>query len=167
MRILTVNNKKDEKILRQPTKKINFKTFPKKELGELIFRLRSTMEKAKGVGLAANQIGEDSSLFVVQFDNKFYAILSPEIDKTSRETTIMEEGCLSVPGHVGDVERPEKMTLRGLDINGKKIKIKAWGILSRIFQHEVDHLNGILFIDKATNIRKYENVRNYGKEQNL
>lgn len=68
----------------------------------------------------------------------------------------MEEGCLSVPGIYGDVERPEKITLVGQDRYDKKIKIKAWGLLARVFQHEVDHLNGILFIDKAKSIQKIE-----------
>ena len=68
----------------------------------------------------------------------------------------MEEGCLSVPEIFGAVERPEKITLEGFDTGGKKIKIKAWGLLARIFQHETDHLNGILFIDKAKNLRRYE-----------
>jgi peptide deformylase len=165
MRILTVNNKKDEKILRQPTKKIDFKTFPKKELRELVVKLRLVMKKANGVGLSANQIGESLSIFVARLGEKFYVFINPEIIKKSEETIILEEGCLSVPGYFGMVERPEKITIVGYDQKGKKIKIKAWGVLARVFQHEIDHLNGVLFIDKAKNLRKqktYERTKIYG-----
>lgn len=86
--------------------------------------------------------------------NKFYAIFNPEIVKFSKEKTVIEEGCLSVPGVYGLVERPKKITLVGQDKNAKKIKIKAWGLLARVFQHEVDHLNGILFIDKTKKVYK-------------
>ena len=68
----------------------------------------------------------------------------------------MEEGCLSVPEIFGEVERQEKIILEGYDKNGRKIKIKAWGLLARVFQHEVDHLNGKIFIDTAKNLHKYE-----------
>ncbi len=85
---------------------------------------------------------------------KFFAIFNPQIVKFSEEKILMEEGCLSVPGIWGGVERPEKITLVGFDKNGKKLKIKAWGLLARIFQHEIDHLNGILFIDKAKQVYK-------------
>jgi len=165
MRILTINNKKDEKILRQPTKKIDFKTFPKKELRELIVKLRLVMKKANGVGLSANQIGESLSVFVARLGEKFYVIINPEVIKKSKEVVIFEEGCLSVPGYFGMVERPEKITIVGFDQKGKKIKIKAWGVLARVFQHEIDHLNGIIFIDKAKNLREqktYERTKIYG-----
>ena len=154
MRILTINNKKDEKILRQPTKKIDFKNFSKKELKGLIDQLKITMGKANGVGLSANQIGESLSVFVARLGEKFYAIINPKIIKKSKETIILEEGCLSVPGYFGMVERPEKITVAGFDQKGKKIKIKSWGLLARIFQHEIDHLRGILFIDKAKKVYK-------------
>lgn len=154
MRILTINNKNDEKILRQSTKKIDFKNFSKKELKELIINLRSVMKKANGVGLSANQIGESLSVFVAQLGEKFYVFINPEITKKSKEIVVLEEGCLSVPGYFGMVERPEKITIIGYDQKGKKIKIKAWGVLARVFQHEIDHLNGVLFTDKAKSLYK-------------
>lgn len=159
MEILTINNKKDEKFLRHKTANFDFKTHDKKEISELIKQMRETMQLAQGVGLSANQLGFDLRVFVVEMieegeARKFYAVFNPEIIKFSQEKFIMEEGCLSVPGVVGLVERPEKITLVGQDKNGKKIKIKAWGLLARVFQHEADHLNGILFIDKAKGIHK-------------
>jgi len=72
---------------------------------------------------------------------------------------------LSVPGMRGYLERHKRVVLTGFDKNGKPLKIKAWGLLAHVFQHEVDHLNGKLFIDRTKDIRKYENVRNYEKKQ--
>ena len=112
------------------------------------------MKKADGIGLSANQIGLDFKVFVAQADGKFYAIFNPKILKSSEERAAMEEGCLSVPEVFGTVIRPAKIVLEGFDKNGKKLKIKAWGLLARIFQHEVDHLNGKLFIDKAEKLYK-------------
>ena len=169
MKILTTNNKKDEKFLRQKTADFDFKEHSRKAITEVIKQMRAVMKIAEGVGLSANQIGLNLRVFVVQLPQEaidtnqrnqykpaFYAIFNPEIIKFSKEKMIMEEGCLSVPGVAGLVERPEKITLVGQDKNGGKIKIKAWGLLARVFQHEVDHLNGILFIDKAKNIQKIE-----------
>jgi len=166
LKIITIENKLDEKFLRQKTADFDFKKHNKKEVAELVKQMRETMRQAQGVGLSANQIGLDLRFFVAQmpqdisinrhnpYKSVFYTIFNPEIIKFSKEKDVMEEGCLSVPEVSGLVERPEKITFIGQDKNGKKIKIKAWGILARIFQHEIDHLNGILFIDKAKQIRK-------------
>jgi peptide deformylase len=156
LKILIVNNKKEEKILRRKTPDFDFKKTPAKETRETIKKMRAIIKKENGVGLSANQLGFDWRLFIVEVsdDNgqlKFYAIFNPEIIKASKNKIILEEGCLSVPGIWGLVERPEQITLTGFDKNGRKIKIKAWGLLARIFQHETDHLNGILFIDKTKN----------------
>jgi peptide deformylase len=171
MKILTVNNKAEEKFLRQKTADFDFAKFTKKEIKEIIERMKETMLKANGIGLSANQIGLNFKMFVVLIPEKpslntdsvntigkakFYAVFNPEIVKFSKKTSVMEEGCLSVPGVYGEVERPEKITLIGQDKNGKKIKIKAEGLLARVFQHEVDHLNGILFTDRTKNIKKVE-----------
>ena len=175
MKILTVNNKKEEKFLRHKTAEFDFGGFTKKEINELIKKMRETMTKAIGIGLSANQIGLNLRFFVVQIpkitndqrpttnDKKFYAIFNPEIVKFSEKKSLMEEGCLSVPGVYGMVERPEKITLAGYNKNGKKLKIKAFGLLSRVFQHETDHLNGILFIDKCKEIYKIPTVQLTGQ----
>lgn len=171
-KVLTINKKDEEKILRRKTACFDFSKFTKKAINELIKKMRETMIAADGIGLAANQIGLNFSVFVAQIqkrdrhgnprslskdESKFYAIFNPEIIKASKEKISLEEGCLSVPGgFYGDVERHEKITLVGYDKNGKKIKIKAWGLLAEVFQHEVDHLNGKLYIDKTKNLKKYE-----------
>lgn len=175
LKIITVNKKSEEKFLRRKTADFDFSKFSRKEINELVQNMRKMMIVANGIGLAANQIGLDMRVFVAQIrvtkrrsansvaseDQKFYAIFNPEIVKVSKEKSVLDEGCLSVPGgYYGDVERPEKITLVGQDKNGKKIKIKAWGLLARVFQHEVDHLNGKLFIDKAKNLKKIELDKN-------
>lgn len=166
--ILTINNRKEEKFLRRKTPDFSAKGGPasgwdfksaKNEIRETIKKMRMVIKKEKGVGLSANQLGFDWRLFIAEIPNdkgrqKFYAIFNPEIIKVSKNKIILEEGCLSVPGIWGLVERPEQIVLVGFDRNGKKIKIKAWGLLARVFQHETDHLNGILFIDKTKNIFK-------------
>jgi peptide deformylase len=167
-KIWKISDKSEEKFLRRKTVDFDFKAHTQKEIRELIKTMKETMIKADGVGLSANQIGLDMNFFVAQVPTveergenfivtgqKFYAIFNPKITKASEEKFPMEEGCLSVPGGVsGEVERPEKITLEGRDKNGKKIKIKAWGLLARVFQHEFDHLNGTLFIDKCKKTKK-------------
>lgn len=164
MKVFTINNEKEEKFLRKRVAEFNFTEFPKKELQDLIKKMRKIMISTNGVGLSANQLGMNLRFFVAQIpeisnqrklmSGKFYAIFNPEIIKFSKNKIIMEEGCLSVPGIYGLVERPKKITLVGYDKNGRKIKIKAQGFLARVFQHEVDHLNGVLFIDRTKNIFK-------------
>lgn len=165
--ILTINDKKEEKILRRRTQEFEFKKYSKGEIKDLIKKMREVTKKAEGIGLSANQIGLDMRVFVAKVNNKFYALFNPEILKESKEKVFMEEGCLSVPGILGLVERPEKLQIAALDINNKKIKIKAWGLLSRVFQHEIDHLNGKLFIDKAVNLRKYNYEEENARGQQL
>lgn len=162
-KIIIIENKRDEKFLRRKTEDFDFKKFGGKEIGELVARMRKAMRQASGVGLSANQIGLTYKMFVAEVPNqkggnKFYAVFNPKIEKSGEETVGLEEGCLSVPLTYGEVERPAKITLSGYDKNCKPVKIKAWGLLARVFQHEVDHLNGALFIDKAKNIHKIPNV---------
>lgn len=159
MNIFTTNNKKEEKFLRQRVPVFDFNKHLKKEINDLLKTMKEEMKEAEGIGLSANQLGLSHKLFVARVPSgdgqiKSYAIFNPEITKLSKEKTSSIEGCLSVPELLGIVTRPEKITLIGLDKNGKNIKIKAWGILARVFQHEIDHLNGILFIDKAKEVFK-------------
>lgn len=153
MEILTIKNKKDEKFLRQKTTLFDFKTHKKAEIKELIKKMRQAMREANGIGLSANQIGLPYRVFVAQVPDlqgrlKFYAIFNPEIVKVSKEKELFEEGCLSIPDKYALVPRYSHIVIKGFDINGKKIKIKAWGLLARVFQHEIDHLDGKLFIDR-------------------
>jgi peptide deformylase len=154
--IWVIDNKSEAKLLRKKVADFDFKKHSKKEINELLKKMREAMKAANGIGLSANQIGLDMNIFIAQAEDKFYAVFNPKITKYSGEKILMEEGCLSVPEIYGTTERPEKVTLEGYDKNGKKLKIKSWGLLARIFQHETDHLNGKLFIDIATDLHKYE-----------
>lgn len=149
--------KEPNPLLRKKTAEIKEAQFGGDELLELVKAMKETLRQAQGVGLAANQVGKDQRLFVAETDGKTYVVANPEILKASPKTVPMEEGCLSVPGVWGLVERPESVEIQGKNQFGKKIKIKARGLLARVFQHEIDHLNGILFIDKAKQLFKPEN----------
>lgn len=151
-RISLLGVKEDAVALRQKTADFHFPLFTKTEIRALVRDMRATMKAAEGVGLSANQIGLNMSMFVARVEGKFYAVFNPKIVKVLQETYEMEEGCLSVPGQYGLVERPRTIWVLGQNADGKKIKIKAWGFLARVFQHEVDHLNGVLFVDKAKKI---------------
>ncbi len=152
--ILLITNKDDESFLRKKTIPFDFAAHPPKEVQTLVKSMRETMKNADGVGLSANQIGLSYRMFVAQVPDsqgqmKFYAIFNPEIVKQSKESEMIDEGCLSVPLKFGPVERRYRLTLTGFDMRGKKLKINAWGLLARVFQHEMDHLDGKLFVDKA------------------
>ena len=134
------------------------------ELQTLIDDMLETMRDAPGVGLAAPQIDVPLRVIVVEYGQdedenappKLYAIVNPEITRFDPETEIGTEGCLSIPGYIGDVERPIAITVKGLNRRGKPVKVKAEGWLARIFQHEVDHLDGVLFIDRAEKVWEFK-----------
>jgi len=154
MDIVTIHDKRAAAILKKKLALISFEAKDRSDLRKLVRDMRLKMREAEGVGLSANQIGLDMKLFVAEVPSeegrrKFYAMVNPEIIKVGEELNVAEEGCLSIPGMYGPVERKEKITVSGFDLNGKKIKIKAWGFLARVFQHEIDHLNGILISDRA------------------
>ncbi len=154
-RIWLITNEKDLPVLRTATKPFDFSEYTRTELRALLKTMRLRMKAANGVGLSANQVGIPRRFFVAEVPDahgkpKFYAIFNPEIVKTSKgDAETIEEGCLSVPGTWGPVERFSEVTLVGQDAMARKVKIKAWGLLARVFQHEVDHLDGKLFIDRA------------------
>jgi len=159
MEIFTINDKKEEKFLRRKTLNFDFSKCDKNEIRETIKKMKLAIRKDKGIGLSANQIGLTWRFFIAEIPGdkgklKFYAIFNPGIVKISKEKIILEEGCLSVPGIWGLVERPEQIVLLGFDKNGKKIKMRAWGLPARVFQHEIDHLNGVLFIDRTKKLFK-------------
>ncbi len=119
-----------------------------KSLQPLIDDMIETMRAADGVGLAAPQIGVPWRLFVAEVDDKVYALVNPRVVKASKETETADEGCLSLPGLRGAVERPARVTVRGQNRRGKEQTIEAEGLLARCFQHEIDHLDGILYTDR-------------------
>lgn len=114
------------------------------------------MKKVSGIGLAAPQVGHSLRLFTANVEDKIYAFINPEIKDISTDKIPFEEGCLSVKNIWGPVVRPKKLTIKALDENGEPIKIRAKGLLARVIQHEMDHLNGVLFIDKAEKLYKVE-----------
>jgi len=148
-------------VLRRKARKVN--QFGK-ELQRLIDDMVETMRSAPGVGLAAPQVGISQRVIVVEFGDeqdenippKLYVLVNPEITRFSSETTVGMEGCLSIPGILGDVERSDIITIKGYNRYAQPFKIKAEGWLARIFQHEVDHLNGVLFTDRAEKVWKEE-----------
>ena len=114
-----------------------------------------TMYDANGVGLAAPQVGVLKRVIVIDIGDGPFALINPTIiDSWGEETDI--EGCLSCPGFLGEVTRYAGVIVKGLDQQGQEITIEGEGLLARALQHEIDHLDGILFIDKAQNIRKEE-----------
>ena len=164
--VLIIENKNEEKFLRTRTKEFKFskketevdkKVLSFKEIDELLRAMKKVMKAARGVGLSANQIGLPYRLFVAEVPDseghaKSYAIFNPVLEFPKKEKAVMEEGCLSVPGKYGYVERFTDVKLTGLDKRGRAVKIKAWGFLAHVFQHEVDHLDGKLFIDRAKDV---------------
>ena len=129
------------------------------ELRKLMDDMLETMYSAPGIGLAAVQIGILKRLIVIdlssgdQKKNPLY-LVNPEIIFRSKTTSIREEGCLSLPGHFAEVERPSECHIDYIDYNGNKKILKAEGLLSTCVQHEVDHLNGILFIDYLSKLKR-------------
>lgn len=165
--IVTIENKKNEKFLRQKTAEFDFKKFTKAGINDLVLRMKKCMREAQGIGLSANQIGLNLKMFVAEVPTaqnkmKFYAVFNPKIEKFGGEKISAEEGCLSIPLTYGNVDRAEKITITGQDKNGKELRIKAWGLLARVFQHEIDHLNGNLFVDRAKEVHKIDMTHGNG-----
>ncbi|MFZ5916534.1 MAG: peptide deformylase [Chloroflexota bacterium] len=135
-------------------------------LQTLIDDMLDTMRAAPGVGLAAPQVGQSLRLFVAEWPEdeqnpdslRSYVLANPVLMWAGEEEAEAEEGCLSVPGYVGDVWRATEILVKGRDRYGKKVRIKATGWLARIFQHEMDHLEGILFIDRVDSPEKIRPV---------
>lgn len=160
---------KDSPVLREIAKEIPIKDIQSKEIQSIISKMKASVHKEEdGVAIAAPQIGESLRIFVVagralaiidkseeSVDEKTYpdlVFINPELTKLSKKKRKMEEGCLSVRWLYGQVERSERAYIKAYNEEGKKIERGASGLLAQIFQHEVDHLNGVLFIDKATDI---------------
>jgi peptide deformylase len=152
-------------ILRQRARKVRGVT---NEIQTLMDDMVETMRSAPGVGLAAPQVGLSQRVIVVEYAEqsedpeaeprppKLYTVANPEIVRHSSDTEIANEGCLSIPGYIGEVERYSSVTIKGLNQHGGAFRLKAKGWLARIFQHEIDHINGILYIDRASQVWRLE-----------
>jgi peptide deformylase len=133
-------------LLEKKTSKIT--DFKSPEIKALIFDMLETLEVTKGLGLAANQVGKALRICVIKFEGKTYILINPKFKTRSWKKVTFEEGCLSFPGLYFPVKRHAKVTIEAADRNGKKIILKADGMLSRALQHEIDHLDGIIFTSR-------------------
>lgn len=140
--------KESDPILRQKNKKIGDPL--SKETQKLIADMFETMRAENGVGLAAPQVGKNVRLCVIEEGGVEYILINPTITATSKTKVISEEGCLSFPGQFFPIKRFEKVQVRYLDRNGKNAKLKATDLLARALQHEIDHLEGTLIIDRIS-----------------
>ncbi|HLN19127.1 MAG TPA: peptide deformylase [Patescibacteria group bacterium] len=151
-------------LLLEKAEKINDVTSP--EIKELILDMIETLENSpNGMALAATQVGRMVRLCVIKFDGKKYIILNPKIKSKSIGKEILEEGCLSFPGQFIPIKRHKKVTVSALDRNGGEILIKADGIFARALQHEIDHLDGVLILDRADKKNKKILLQKNEKQQ--
>ena len=126
---------------------------------QLLDDMAETMYDAPGIGLAGPQIGELKRLIVMDCSrddekSELWQMINPEVIELSEDNSTLEEGCLSIPGHTAEVSRPDWLKLRFTDIKGKEQQIKAEGLLAACIQHEIDHLDGILFIDHISKLKR-------------
>jgi peptide deformylase len=157
----------DNPVLRRKARAVEAGSINDPALQQLIDDMIDTMRVAPGVGLAAPQVAVGQRLAVIEYGEelpedappeaeeppkKLWVIINPEIVQTSSEMVEGSEGCLSLPGYAGTVQRHAAVTVKALNRRGRPIKIKARGWLARIFQHEIDHLDGVLYIDRATKV---------------
>tara|TARA_B000000532_G_scaffold148246_1_gene119070 strand:- start:774 stop:1298 length:525 start_codon:yes stop_codon:yes gene_type:complete len=162
--ILTEPNK----ILRQVSKPVETVGQEEKQLMD---DMLETMYHANGIGLAAIQIGVPKRIIVMDLskkeeEKKPMYFVNPEIKNKNQNNSIYEEGCLSVPNQFAEIERPKTCEIEYLDYNGKKQLLKAEGLLATCIQHEMDHLQGILFIDYLSKLKKSMIIKKLSKEKN-
>ena len=152
-------------ILRKKSAEISLEVIKSRELKSLISSMAKIMLKTDGVGLAAPQVGKNIRLAVINSKDGIFCLINPKFVKKSWARELAQEGCLSIPGVFGKVKRHKKISLIYYNQNGEKIKLTAEGMMARVIQHEIDHLNGILFIDKAIEIenpKSQNKINEYG-----
>ncbi|HKR08616.1 MAG TPA: peptide deformylase [Gemmatimonadaceae bacterium] len=138
-------------VLRKPTKRVTEVT---DELRQLIADMFETMYAAEGIGLAAPQVGRMERLAVVDVEGQKFALINPEVIELGSDIEKAEEGCLSIPDIYGDVERPFTVTIRAMNENGEQYEATGSELLGRCFQHEIDHLDGKLFLDYLSPLKR-------------
>lgn len=145
--------------LRQPAADVD----PAKDPGlkELVERMAELMYEAPGIGLAATQIGVQKRLFIYDLDDGLVVLCNPRLTSLSQETEVDEEGCLSVPGIGIPVERALAVVCEAVDLEGNPVRIEGTELLARVLQHEMDHLDGVLILDRATPEDRKAALRSY------
>lgn len=139
--------------LRERSRELTLQEITTPEFQQFLDTLVETMFVEDGIGIAAPQVGQNIRAIIVNLKKEgATAFLNPEITKASEATTVGEEGCLSVPGKYGMVRRHKRISLQALNRHGRKVEMDVSGLFATVFQHEIDHLNGILYIDKALEI---------------
>jgi peptide deformylase len=149
-----------------PRLRLKAKRIPKvdESVRRLMDDMVETMLDAPGVGLAATQVDVQLRVIVMKVDNQLYTLANPEMVRSSGEQ-VGYEGCLSVPGYIGEVARAERVTIKALNRNGREVRIKGEGLLARAIQHEIDHLDGILFVDRLTSLDTLRPVAAGGEDE--
>jgi peptide deformylase len=159
-------------IIKLPDKRLRLKSEPVKQIDrgirELVDDMFETMYAAPGIGLAAIQVGVAKRIVTMDLskkegDHKPQVFINPEITWKSEETGTYEEGCLSIPEYYEEVERPAEVKVKYLDIDGKTHEIKAKGLLATCLQHEIDHTNGVLFIDHLSRLKRNLVIKKFTK----
>ena len=150
-------------ILRQQTVPVETIT---DELRTLIDDMIETMYAARGIGLAAPQVGRSERVAVIDVEGDSpFAIINPQIVRNDSDLAKAEEGCLSIPDVYGDVARPEKVTVRAMDRDGREFELEAEGLLARCLQHEIDHLHGRLFLDYLSVLKRRSAMSKWERER--
>jgi len=159
-------------IIKLPDKRLRLKSEPVKQIDasirKLVDDMFETMYKAPGIGLAAIQIGVPKRVITLDLskkeqDHEPQVFINPEITWHSKERAKFEEGCLSIPEYYEEVERPVAVKVRYLDLAGKKHEIDAKGLLATCLQHEIDHTNGVLFIDHLSKLKRDRVIKKFAK----
>jgi peptide deformylase len=146
-------NKLGDPVLRCPSKKANFKS---DDLAGVVKKMRETMKDVRGLGLAGPQIGVLKRIFIYDLGDGPETMINPEIVWKSEETIDDTEGCLSIPGHDMSVTRAAKIKIKGFGLDGEEREVEAEGMTARVFQHEMDHLDGVMIIDRTSDEERRE-----------
>lgn len=149
-------------ILREETTPVASVT---EELRTLVNDMFETMDLAKGIGLAAPQVGRPARVAVIGVNDERFAIINPEIVESDAKLVKAEEGCLSIPDVYGDVQRPARVRVRAMGLDGQTFEVEAGDLLGRCLQHEIDHLHGRLFVDYLSVLKRRSALAKWSKEK--
>ncbi len=130
------------------------------DIKSLVLDMQETMNAANGIGLAAAQVGALKRIIIIKLNGESFVMINPSITSKKRKKDILEEGCLSIPGRYLDIKRWSEIGVKATDIEGRELKMDFKDLPARIFQHELDHLNGILIVDRIPLIQKVKNIFN-------